>query len=102
MEIFKGENIVDFFDRYQSDIDCLEYLSSIKWGENFECLNVVKKFTIRKSNFFRDCNMCHHLESPTAGTLFHKVKFGIRKAFIIAFEMANLPKESLPCNYQNV
>lgn len=36
--------------------------------------------------------MCHHLESPTAGTLFHKVKFGIRKAFIIAFEMTNTTK----------
>ena len=93
MEIFKGENIVDFFDRYQSDIDCLEYLSSIKWGENFECLKCgCKKFTIRKSNFARDCNLCHHLESPTAGTLFHKVKFGIRKAFIIAFEMTNTTK----------
>lgn len=93
MEIFKGENIVDFFDRYQSDSECLEYLSSIKWGENFECIKCgCKKFTIRKSNFARDCNLCHHLESPTAGTLFHKVKFGIRKAFIIAFEMTNTTK----------
>src|SRR5699024_9907210 len=36
----------------------------------------------------RDCNRCHHIESPTANTLFHKVKFGVRKAFVIVFEMS--------------
>lgn len=35
---------------------------------------------------------CHHVESATAGTLFHKVKFGVRKAFCIVFEMATLSK----------
>jgi len=46
------------------------------------------KHTILKKNFARDCNLCHHIESPTANTLFHKVKFGIRKAFTIVFEMS--------------
>lgn len=30
MEIFEGENIVDFFDKYKTDLDCLAYLSAIK------------------------------------------------------------------------
>src|SRR5690606_22671139 len=29
---------------------------------------------------------CHRLESPTAGTLFHKVQFGLRKASGTVFE----------------
>ena len=54
MEIFKGENIVDFFDRYQSDSKCLEYLSSIKWGENFECIKCgCKKTHQSRRNCFR-------------------------------------------------
>ncbi|MFT5217097.1 MAG: hypothetical protein ACI83H_002230, partial [Glaciecola sp.] len=31
MEPFKSESIIDFFDRYKTDKDCLEYLASIKW-----------------------------------------------------------------------
>mgnify|MGYP002467809526 CR=1 FL=1 len=38
------------------------------------------------------CNKCSHTESSTAGTLFHKVKFGVRKAFFICFEMSMTTK----------
>jgi hypothetical protein len=93
MEPFKSESIIDFFDRYKTDKDCLEYLASIKWRDGFTCVKCHhKKFTIRKSNYARDCNLCHHIESPTANTLFHKVKFGVRKAFTIVFEMSAATK----------
>ena len=93
MESFKGESIIDFFDTFKTDLDCLEYLSSIKWKGEFKCLKCNhKKFTIRKLNFARDCNLCHHVESPTANTIFHKVKFGTRKAFGIVFEMSATTK----------
>ena len=32
-----------------------------------------------KKGFSRVCNICSHIESATANTLFHKVKFGVRK-----------------------
>jgi hypothetical protein len=93
MEKFKGESIIEFFDRFKTDRDCLEYLATIKWKEGFRCLKCSHtKFTIRKLNFARDCNRCHHVESPTANTIFHKVKFGIRKAFGIVFEMSATTK----------
>jgi hypothetical protein len=93
MESFKGESIVDFFDTFKTDLDCLEYLASIKWKGDFRCSKCNHtKFTIRKLNFARDCNLCHHVESPTANTIFHKVKFGARKAFGIVFEMSATTK----------
>ena len=93
MEKFTGESIIDFFDNYKSDLDCLEYLAMIKWKKGFKCSKCNHdKFTIRKANFARDCNSCHHVESPTANTLFHKVKFGARKAFGIIFEMSATTK----------
>ena len=93
MESFKSESIIDFFDTYKNDEDCLEYLAMIKWKSGFECKKCKHpKFTIRKKNYARDCNSCHHIESPTANTLFHKVKFGIRKAFTIVFEMSAATK----------
>lgn len=93
MESFKGESIIDFFDTFKTDLDCLEYLASIKWKGGFKCSKCNHtKFTIRKLNFARDCNLCHHVESPTANTIFHKVKFGTRKAFGIVFEMTATTK----------
>ncbi|GEM56608.1 hypothetical protein FB1_28290 [Flavobacterium branchiophilum NBRC 15030 = ATCC 35035] len=55
------------------------------------------KCTIRKNNYARDCNKCHHIESPTADTLFHKVKFGLHKALGICFEM-NATTKSISTN----
>lgn len=93
MEKFKGESIIDFFDKYKTDLDCLEYLAMIKWKDGYKCSKCNHdKYTVRKANFARDCNRCHHIESPTANTLFHKVKFGVRKAFGIAFEMSATTK----------
>lgn len=37
MESFKGESIIDFFDAFKTDLDCLEYLAFIKLQEDFKC-----------------------------------------------------------------
>lgn len=93
MEKFTGQGLMEYFDKFKTDLDCLEYLSHIKWEDGFICAKCEHtKFTIRKSNFARDCNQCHHIESPTSGTMFHKIKFGIRKAFTIVFEMSATTK----------
>lgn len=93
MDIFKGESVINFFDRFKTDEDCLVYLSEKKALKGYCCVKCGHvKYTVRKKNLARDCNRCHHLESPTAGTLFHKVKFGLRKAFGIVFDMTATTK----------
>lgn len=93
MEKFIGQCILDFTDRFKTDLDCMEYLAEIKWKHGFKCVNCNHtKFTIRKKNFARDCNLCHHIESPIVGTMFHRVRFGLRKAFAIAFELSATTK----------
>src|SRR5690606_36455800 len=37
-------------------------------------------------------NQCSDTESPTANTIFHRVRFGVRTAFFICFEMATTTK----------
>lgn len=101
MNIFKGQNLLEFSDRFKSDEDCKEYLSGIKWNDGFECRKCGhKKYQVRK-DFSRTCNVCSHQESATANTLFHKVKFGVRKAFFIIFEMGTSTK-SLSASYAAV
>ena len=86
--IFKGENILEFTSKFKDDAACQQYLAEIKWSDGYKCSKCGhNKFTVRKKNLARDCNRCHHIESPTANTMFHKLRFGLRKAFMIGFEM---------------
>jgi len=87
--IFKGENILDFIKQYPDDSSCLSVLSDIKWSNGFKCSKCGHTNYCKATRpFDRECTSCHTIESPTAHTLFHKVKFGIQKAFSIIFEMS--------------
>lgn len=98
MDIFKGQNLLEFSDRFKTDLDCKEYLSGIKDKTDYQCVKCGHKAYQRKADFSRQCNVCNHRESATANTLFHKVKFGLRKAFFICFEMSTTTK-SLSASY---
>lgn len=92
MEIFKGQNLIEFAERFKTDLDCKKYLSEIKWSESYVCRKCGHtKCQVRK-DYSRTCNICCDTESATANTLFHKVKFGVRKAFFICFEMSTSTK----------
>lgn len=92
MDIFKGQNLLEFSERFKTDESCKEYLGQIKWKDGYNCRKCGNKtYQIRK-NFSRTCNKCYDTESPTANTIFHRVRFGVRTAFFICFEMATTTK----------
>ena len=92
MEKFKGQNLIEFVGRFDTDEKCMEYLSEIKWEDGYVCRKCKHtKCQIRK-NYSRTCNLCNDTESATANTLFHKLKFGLRKSFFICFEMTTTSK----------
>ena len=101
MDIFKGQNLLEFSDQFKTDLDCKEYLCGIKWKASFKCVKCGHGAAQVRRDFSRTCNICGHTESATANTLFHKVKFGLRKAFFICFEMATSTK-SLSASYMGV
>lgn len=101
MDVFKGQNLLEFSDRFKTDLDCKQYLASIKSKTSFKCTRCNHNACQVRKDFARQCNICHHIESATANTLFHKVKFGLRKAFFICFEMATTTK-SLSASYMSV
>lgn len=98
MELFKGQNLLEFADYFTTDEVCIKYLAEIKWKDGYTCTKCGYNGFQSRGNHSRTCNKCSHTESPTANTLFHKVKFGIRKALFICFEMATTTK-SLSANY---
>jgi transposase-like protein len=101
MEIFKGQNLLEFAERFKTDENCKEYLANIKWNQGFKCVKCNHTGSQIRKDFSRTCNRCSHTETATANTLFHKVKFGVRKAFFICFEMATSTK-SLSASYMGV
>lgn len=92
MNIFKGQNLIEFAERFKTDEDCKEYLSILKWEDGYICRKCGHTKSQIRKDFSRTCNICSDTESSTANTLFHKVKFGLRKAFFICFEMATTTK----------
>lgn len=101
MDIFKGQNLLEFSDRFKSDEDCMLYLSEIKWSSGYRCRKCGHHGCQIRQNLSRTCNRCSDTESPMADTLFHRVKFGLRKAFFICFEMSTTTK-SLSASYMSV
>ena len=86
---FIGTSIIKLFDTFKTDDDCKAYLFNLKFSEGFSCPKCnskeswdgIKPYTMV-------CKNCRHVDSCTAGSLFHKCKFGLRKAFGIVFEMS--------------
>lgn len=92
MEVFKGQNILSFVKELPNDDACKAYLAKIKWQDGFKCMKCGHVKGCEKSGYKYHCYGCGHVESATANTLFHKVKFGLQKAFCVVFEMSTSSK----------
>lgn len=94
MEQFKGTNLIEFIDRFSTEEKCKNYLMEMKWKDGFMCDKCGHShyWTKKDNPYVRVCKGCRHINSITANTLFHKVKFPLRKAFFILFEMSTTTK----------
>jgi uncharacterized protein (DUF983 family) len=90
---FIGVNSIKFNKSFSSDEDCYSYISAIKWEQGYKCKRCGKeKFMKGVKPFSRRCSSCKYDESPTAGTMFDKVKFSLLVAFHIAFKISTKVK----------
>ncbi|WP_271785463.1 IS1595 family transposase, partial [Aquimarina algiphila] len=92
MEVFEGQSILNFIKELPNDEACKAYLAKIKWQDGFTCIKCGHSKGCEKAGYNYHCYGCHHVESATANTLFHKVKFGLQKAFCVVFEMTTSSK----------
>ena len=83
---FKSLSIFEFQERYSTSEDCLKDLSKLKWSDGFRCLKCEHDRSCQgKAAYSRECTRCRYVESPTAQTLFHHIKFDLLKAFYIVY-----------------
>ncbi|WP_158856940.1 7TMR-DISM family protein [Lunatibacter salilacus] len=65
---------------------CSRYIESMKWEDQFTCRQCGKhKCSDGPKIFSKRCTKCGYIESVTAGTIFHGVRFPLEKAFYIAY-----------------
>lgn len=90
---FKSLSIFEFQELYPDNDSCFKYLSKLKWENGFVCpICGHTNYCKGKRKFDRQCTSCHRSFSPTSGTLFHKVKFPILKAFYIVYYVSTSKK----------
>jgi hypothetical protein len=93
MKILKSLSREDFKEKFGTKEQCLIYLSNEKWGDFYTCIKCEKtKYCEGRKPFNRRCSKCGYDESATENTLFHKVKFGIDKAFEMAYDISTSKK----------
>lgn len=90
---FSSLTIFEFQQRFTNDDACLAHLASIKWANGYACVQCNNtKYCKGMKTHDRQCTKCNRLESPTSGTLFHKVKFSLLKAFYIVYYVSTNKK----------
>ncbi len=90
---FKSLSIFEFQSKFVDDDSCYAYLADLKWKDGYQCPKCKNtKYCKGVDKYERQCTKCAYLESPTAGTLFHKVKFSILKAFWIIYYVSTSKK----------
>lgn len=90
---FKSLTIFEFQERFPDEKSCMDYLTELKWSNGFECPKCSNtKYCNGHKEHIRQCSKCNYLVSPTSGTLFHKVKFPLLKAFYIVYYISTSSK----------
>jgi len=90
---FKSLTIFEFQKRFPDEKSCMDYLTELKWANDFKCPQCGHtKYCKGNKEYVRQCTRCSYLASPTSGTLFHKIKFPLLKAFYIIYFMSTNSK----------
>jgi tRNA G26 N,N-dimethylase Trm1 len=73
---FKSLSLFEFQSRFPDSDKCREYLANLKWGKGYACRHCGHGKSCRGMGAYdRQCTRCGYVESPMAGTLFHRLKF---------------------------
>ncbi|MFN3402561.1 MAG: 7TM diverse intracellular signaling domain-containing protein [Cytophagaceae bacterium] len=75
-----------FLAVFPDESTCYRYLEELKWKNEYKCRKCrYGNFSNSSNAFTRKCSRCGYVESATAYTIFHGIKFPINKAFYITY-----------------
>jgi|GEM_PF-339502 len=78
-----------FYEAFGTREKCIDFLSNVKWRNGFTCIRCQHtKYCKGYRPGDRQCTRCRKIESVKSGTLFHKIKIPLEKAFLMAYMIA--------------
>lgn len=93
MILLKDLSRKKFKAQFGTKESCMLHLANLKWQDGYSCRKCGSfRFIRGKQLYSQRCKACGYDESPTAHTLFHKVKFGIENAFEMLYDIATSTK----------
>lgn len=93
MKTKRGLSRKEFDMKFGTNQQCITFLHDQKWNQGFVCRTCHHdQFRVGKKRLFKRCLRCGKEESPTAHTLFHKVKFDLYKAFGMIYDILTSKK----------
>ena len=85
----KDFTLFDLMQRFPDEQSCVSYLYRLKWSTGFICSKCNSNQSKQgKKKYSKRCKSCGYEESPTANTLFHKIKFPLQKAFYMSYQLS--------------
>lgn len=82
----KGMSFDEFNAIFVDELSCLRYLEEIKWQKEYSCRNCNNvNYSKKSGQLTRKCSQCGTEESVISGTLYHGLRFPLRKAFYLTY-----------------
>ena len=83
---YQSISISEFHILFPDTDSCYIHLSNIKWKGGFSCTKCGHiRYSVGQGKQTRKCTKCDHQMSATSGTVFHKLKFDLLKAFQMVY-----------------
>ena len=73
----------EFLLVYPDNDYCKQFLFDLKWGNGYKCRKCSREKYRVLNKYDTQCSNCSHIESSSADTIFHNIKFPLNKAFYI-------------------
>ena len=81
--------MLEFLKRFGTEEACIDHLSTLRWPGGYVCPRCGGRAAWRLPSRPRtfECAGCHHQESVTAGTIFHRTRTPLPSWFLAAYLM---------------
>ncbi len=82
--------LLEFAKRFGTAEQCVTYLAELRWPAGYICPKCEGSayWRLKRRTRVFECTNCHHQESVTAGTVFHRTRTDLPKWFMAARMMA--------------
>jgi transposase-like protein len=102
--------LLEFVAQFGTEERCIEHLAGLRWPGGYACARCGGReaWHLKERPRVYECSACHHQESVTAGTVFHRTRTALPKWFLAAHLMgrdkrgvsARFLQEELGVSYQ--